>query len=479
MKLRTRISLTFVGLVLAGVALVGLLSSLAIQKYIETRTIESLHGRLEVLSQLFARGRLSVDSLGGSDAELGSIARTLNVRLTLIRRDGTVIYDSKVPRDSLRNLENHGNRPEVGAARRGGTGSDRRMSVSVNEEFFYAARMITAAQAGALDSGFVRTALSLNDVNAVDRRVGVIVWGVGLLAGVLTVIVSFQMSRRITRPILSISQTAQAIRDGDLNQRIPVTTHDEIADLARAINEMAEKLGTDIAQLRKLERIRSEFLGNVSHELRTPIFSIQGFIETLLDGAVDDASVNRDFLEKAHRQAARLNALLNDLIEISRIESGDMKMSFRYFDVTEFLESVLEEMREHAARKSITLELLADGTAGDRVFGDRERLKQVMINLVDNAVKYTDSGGKIVCRARHENSRVELSVEDTGCGIPQEHLPRIFERFYRVDRDRSREVGGTGLGLAIVKHIVEAHGSAVNVTSAVGKGTSFSFSLKT
>ena len=172
-------------------------------------------------------------------------------------------------------------------------------------------------------------------------------------------------------------------------------------------------------------------------------------------------------------------ALLNDLIEISRIESGDMKMSFRYFDVTEFLESVLEEMREHAARKSITLELLADGTAGDRVFGDRERLKQVMINLVDNAVKYTDSGGKIVCRARHEKSRVELSVEDTGCGIPQEHLPRIFERFYRVDRDRSREVGGTGLGLAIVKHIVEAHGSAVNVTSAVGKGTSFSFSLKT
>jgi two-component system phosphate regulon sensor histidine kinase PhoR len=316
-------------------------------------------------------------------------------------------------------------------------------------------------------------------MDAVSRRVSVIVWGVGLAAAVLTIIVSFQVSRRITQPIMGMAQTAQRIKDGDLAQRIAVTSQGEIGDLARAINDMAEKLSSDIAQLRKLERIRSEFLGNVSHELRTPIFSIQGFIETLLDGAVDDASVNRDFLEKAHRQAARLNDLLNDLIEISRIESGDMKMSFRYFDVAEFLSGIVAEMREPAARKSISVELAPGGTAGRRVFGDRDRLKQVMINLVDNAVKYTEPGGKVVCRAGVEGDRVVLSVEDSGCGIPAEHLERIFERFYRVDRDRSREVGGTGLGLAIVKHIVEAHGGSVSVSSTVGKGSTFSFELKT
>jgi two-component system phosphate regulon sensor histidine kinase PhoR len=241
---------------------------------------------------------------------------------------------------------------------------------------------------------------------------------------------------------------------------------------------MADKLSADITQLKKLEHVRSQFLANVSHELRTPIFSIQGFLETLLDGAVEDREVNRQFLEKAHKHAGRLNTLLNDLIEISRIESGEMKMRFRYFSTSELLEQVVEEMKSHTEKKGISLVLRMEPDAPPEVFGDRDRLKQVMINLIDNAIKYTEQGGHITCKVRPADNRCEIVVEDTGCGIPEEHLPRIFERFYRVDRDRSREVGGTGLGLAIVKHIVEAHGSRINVTSTVGKGSAFAFSLK-
>jgi two-component system phosphate regulon sensor histidine kinase PhoR len=223
---------------------------------------------------------------------------------------------------------------------------------------------------------------------------------------------------------------------------------------------------------------RSEFLANVSHELRTPIFSIQGFLETLLDGAVDDPTVNREFLDKAHRHAGRLNALLNDLIEIARIESGEMKMSFRYFSIGEFLLGVIEEMRGQAEKRNLSLSLSPGIRPDELVYGDRDRLKQVMVNLIDNAIKYTEPGGSIVCFVSVEGDRTVVHVRDSGSGIAPEHLPRIFERFYRVDRDRSREVGGTGLGLAIVKHIVEAHGGTISVESTVGKGSTFSFSLK-
>ena len=300
----------------------------------------------------------------------------------------------------------------------------------------------------------------------------------GVLAVLFSTLASFQVSKRVTKPILGIGSIAQDIISGHLDHRVTVTQNDEIGTLGRTINEMADKLSSDIMQLRKLERVRSEFLGNVSHELRTPIFSMQGFIETLLDGAVDDASVNREFLEKAHRQSERLNALLNDLIEISRIESGDMKMSFRYFEVEEFVRSTVEELKAQAEKKRLSLEVRLESTSGVKVYGDKERLKQVLVNLVDNAIKYTDAGGSVVCRVSVDGPSVVFSVEDTGTGIAEEHLQRIFERFYRVDRDRSREVGGTGLGLAIVKHIVEAHESTVSVTSTPGQGSVFTFRLR-
>lgn len=319
--------------------------------------------------------------------------------------------------------------------------------------------------------------LSLSHTNSGSAANILIFFGLILL--VVLALVSLRVSRRISTPLLRMAETAESITGGAVNERIRLdNVDDEIEQLGTALNMMAEKLSNDIEKLKKLERVRSEFLGNVSHELRTPIFSIQGFLETLLDGAVDDPSVNRDFLEKAHRHAERLNVLLSDLIEISRIESGEMKMSFRYFSINSLTHKVADEMRPEAKKKNITMDVLSEMHGNDDAYGDKDRIHQVLVNLVDNAIKYTDQEGSIRIQTKALQAVCEVTVEDTGCGIPAEHVPRVFERFYRVDRDRSREVGGTGLGLAIAKHIVEAHGGTIRAESKVGEGSRFVFTLK-
>jgi two-component system phosphate regulon sensor histidine kinase PhoR len=258
---------------------------------------------------------------------------------------------------------------------------------------------------------------------------------------------------------------------------------DELGDLAlvAAIGEARQKQSRDFAAMQKLERVRSEFLGNVSHELRTPIFAVQGFIETLLDGAVDDPNVNRDFLERASLQASRLNNLLSDLIDISRIESGEMRMSYRLFDLTTFVKDVVRELQPVAELKSMKVVLIENNASDIEVFGDKDRIKQVLVNLIDNAIKYGEDPRPVEVELIPDSPNDEMvtvKVRDHGKGISSEHLPRLFERFYRVDKDRSRSTpGGTGLGLAICKHIIEAHQSKIQVKSAPGEGSAFSFAL--
>jgi two-component system phosphate regulon sensor histidine kinase PhoR len=304
------------------------------------------------------------------------------------------------------------------------------------------------------------------------------------LAGILATVlfysfeeVLYSYGKRRAKLLTTIVDALQRISAGDLSVQLPKTGPAELKQVSELTNQIVGNLKRDIAKLEKLERVRSEFLANVSHELRTPIFSIQGFIETLIDGAVDDPNVNREFLRKAYEHSERLSVLLNDLIEISRIESGEMRMSFRYFDISPFLAKVVEELLPKAEKKSLELVLPA-GSKEVLVLGDKERIRQVLYNLIDNSIKYTDPGGKIEVGFEELPNSVRLFVRDTGVGIAEEHLSRIFERFYRVDKDRSRSLGGTGLGLAIVKHIIEAHNSRVDVKSEPGKGSEFSFTLK-
>ena len=263
-----------------------------------------------------------------------------------------------------------------------------------------------------------------------------------------------------------------------MDAQLKIKSKDEIGLVAKAINELVEKLKADIVQLKKLEQVWTQFLGNVSHELRTPIFAVQGYLETLLNGAVDDPSVNHVFLEKAQSNLGRLNALLEDLINISQIESGEMKMSFRYFRVNEFLESIIKDYEPIAAANNVALNLSCETLTEDEVFGDKDRLRQVLNNLISNAIHYNKPGGEVIVASKKSEHSIQLSVRDTGVGISSDQIPRIFERFYRVDSNRSRELGGTGLGLAIVKHIVDAHGSNVNVESKIGEGSVFRFLLK-
>jgi two-component system phosphate regulon sensor histidine kinase PhoR len=478
MKLRSRIAVTYISLTVAGVVLVSLISSWQIRQFITTRSTGTLAAQAELFGQQMERGLLLCDGRASTDSILTMSAAAIGTRLTVIDNDGRVVFDSAVPRDSLRTMENHAFRPEVQSARTHGTGAARRVSHTNGHEYVYVARRLTIPGSDLLDGGVLRLALPAADLQALDRQVQIMVWIIGFIVVVIVAAVSLQVAGRITRPIQHIARTAAAITQGDLNARVQETGGDEIASLAAGINEMARTLGADLERQRKLERVRTEFLGNVSHELRTPIFSIQGYLETLMDGAVDDPAVNREFLGKAHTHAERLNALLNDLIEISRIESGEMKMSFRWFALNQFLETVEDDMRPLAERKQISLATEYPAVPDLRVWGDRDRLKQVMVNLIENAVKYTEPGGKIRVGVALEKDQATISVSDSGIGIPEEHQRRIFERFYRVDKDRSRDVGGTGLGLAIVKHIVEAHGGMIGVTSEPGKGSVFTFTVK-
>ncbi len=243
----------------------------------------------------------------------------------------------------------------------------------------------------------------------------------------------------------------------------------------------ADSMGTllvlhDVTELRRLERARQEFVGNASHELRTPLTAIRGYVETLLEGAVDEPGRARPFLEVVARHAERMSRLVDDLLDLSNIESGRLQLERHAVPLDEVARPVLALHQEAASKKGITLRLEIPPDLPPAL-ADRDRLQQVLINLVDNAIKFTSAGQVTLSAQKASSSRLEVMVTDTGTGISSMDLPRVTERFYRVDRARSRERGGTGLGLSIVKHLVHAHGGELHIESELGKGTTVRFTL--
>jgi two-component system phosphate regulon sensor histidine kinase PhoR len=230
----------------------------------------------------------------------------------------------------------------------------------------------------------------------------------------------------------------------------------------------------DITNVRRLEKVRQDFVANISHELRTPIASLKALVETLQDGAIADKSVAEDFLYRMQVETDKLAQMVSELGELSRIESGDFSIKVEPLDIAVVAARVAERLRAQAERAMLSLNL--DVAIGlPHIMGDENRIEQVLVNLVHNAIKFTPQGGRVTISLGVENDAVSISVSDTGIGIPADDLPRIFERFYKVDRARSG--GGTGLGLAIAKHIVQAHGGDIRVASEEGKGSTFTFSL--
>lgn len=310
-------------------------------------------------------------------------------------------------------------------------------------------------------------------------------WYVDVLAFALTFVIAYAIYfytlqyfiyRKIKLIYKFIYQTKATRREEFFYQNIlPQKSIDEVS---RDVERWALEKKDEIELLQKNEQFRKEFLMNLAHELRTPIFTVQGYVHTLLNGAIDDANVNRKFLNNATKGIQRLVQLADDLDQISKLESGKIPLIQESFIIQELVKDVYEEMMLKAKERNMEL-LLKKGTeASITVYADKQKVKQVVVNLVENALKYGNEGGTITTGFyQMDEGRVYIEVSDDGPGIAEQHLSRIFERFYRADRSRSREIGGTGLGLAIVKHIIEAHGQTVTVRSKVGVGSSFGFTL--
>jgi len=242
------------------------------------------------------------------------------------------------------------------------------------------------------------------------------------------------------------------------------------------LENTTDRLTEELTNTKKFKINRNEFLGNVAHELRTPICAIQLSIETLIDGAVKDDNVNIDFLNRALSHTNRLSELSDDLIKISKLEAG-MKLSKRYIRINDLIKEVIDSLHFISSSKKVGIRTNFEVKDSMQVLCDSDAIKQVIMNLTDNAIKYTSEGGEVVISTLPGEKEVIISVKDTGLGIPEEDIPRIFERFYRVEKTRSRDMGGSGLGLSIVKHIIELHNSKISVQSKSGEGTEFRFGL--
>lgn len=248
-------------------------------------------------------------------------------------------------------------------------------------------------------------------------------------------------------------------------------------EINRLLDEWSEASREEIDHLKQVETYRRDFLGNVSHELKTPLFSVQGYIHTLIDGGIEDQDINLHYLGKASKGIDRLVHIVEDLESISRLESGELIVEKRTFEIIDLIKDVIDSLELMASDKDVSFEVKHEGADQVYVHADKDMIRQVLVNLIVNSIKYGRQGGKTVVKVHSGSEKVLVEVADDGIGIEKRHLARLFERFYRVDSARSREQGGTGLGLAIVKHIVEAHGESIQVTSEYGVGTTFSFTL--
>lgn len=273
------------------------------------------------------------------------------------------------------------------------------------------------------------------------------------------------------------SQIAEAVKNPSFRDRIESNSSNEIEVLESAVRRLIREKTIEIDNLKELERMRKEFLGDVAHELRSPIFNIQGYIHTLIEGAMEDEQVSRKFLDKAARHVDHLTTLVQDLVTISRIEAGEVNLEIKEFDCKELIREVIDLQDLSAKQKKISLQMKFPDTPSLLVRADRQKIRQVLINLISNSIKYGREGGHTLIGLVESPGLVTIEVADNGEGIPEEHLARIFERFYRVDKSRARTQQSTGLGLAIVKHFIEAHKQKVFVTSREGVGSIFSFTL--
>ena len=453
-------------LVVALAALDVLVTDLAENNYMAERR-RDLTEKARMLAELSGAGFSELPR-----PEFIALARRAGVRITVIAPNGVVLADS----DALpEKMENHGNRPEIIAALAGGEGTSRRLSPTLGVQSFYVAVPVRV--------GALRVAVPLSDIQSQISAIRKETLLSMVYAFIPAMLIAAFLARAVSSRIGQIIEYAEQLADGGFRRRLRWEGKDEISLLARKLDETAEKLElsfddlkSEHAELERQEQIRKDFVINVSHELRTPLASIQGYTETLLNGAIDDRDNNLRFLNIIRQNAERLANLTADLLTLSRLELKLEKLTPAVHLVNQIVRDCVDSLKPIADRNGIRLKLLV-APEDTVVFCDSEAVHQALSNLLDNAIKYTPEEGRIEVTATPRGEFVEIGVRDSGPGIPKEELPRLFERFYRVDKARSRELGGTGLGLSIVKHAVRAMGGSVWVDSEPGRGTIFAFTV--
>jgi two-component system phosphate regulon sensor histidine kinase PhoR len=282
----------------------------------------------------------------------------------------------------------------------------------------------------------------------------------------------------VYRRISSVLDKLRTLKELGPSKKRNGQSTDMLDLLNTEVQEWAAERKEEIDHLNRLEMYRKEYLGNVSHELKTPIFSIQGYILTLLEGGLEDPGINRDYLQRAERSVDRMIAIVEDLQAITQLETGELELDIERFELIALARDVVDAEEMRAKSNKIHFEILNDAGPAVYVMADRFRMRQVLVNLVVNSVRYGRENGETKIKIHDAGDKIVVEVADNGIGISKVHLSRVFERFYRVDKSRSRSQGGTGLGLAIVKHIIEAHKQNIDVISTEGVGSAFSFTLR-
>lgn len=445
-SLKNRITIYFV--IIAGLA-IGLTTVLTLFVYysiFQKQVYKDLKTNAEMLKDVILNCDLE-------DTEY--IFHNEVVRVTVVNRDGKVLYDSNVPSETM---ENHQNREEIVEAFRNGSGQDMRHSETLNQNTYYYALKLypdKVLRVGKEEKGL----LSLLYNTLPFYFLGIVI------LSLISLIMSRLLTKRIVKPIQEIGLNINQFED--LKNSVP---YEELKPFANTIWIQHDSISKQLKTLEKSERIRQEFTANVTHELKTPLTSIIGYAELIESGITKQEDIPH-FSSEIRNCAARLLHLINDIIELSELDETEVEVVKEDIDFYEIGKKCVNGLMISAKKHQVTLKI--EGSSS-MVHANKMMMEELINNLCDNAIRYNRPNGTVLVRIQREEKYTSLTVSDTGIGIPEEHLHRIFERFYRVDKSRSKETGGTGLGLAIVKHIVAKHGERLSIESRVGVGTTIS-----
>jgi two-component system phosphate regulon sensor histidine kinase PhoR len=575
--MKRKIYILFLFLILFSTFLTGLMN----MNLVENNYIKSVE------EKLISNTRLVIDTLHREniidyDKFSKEIANVIDVRITIIDKDGKVLGDSDA---NIHELGNHSDRLEIMEAYKSGVGKSKRFSGSLNENMYYIAVLDEVGKV------VVRLSVPLLQIDEFNKRFFIQTIIFAVIGIVFAFLLGFRFLKTIVNPINELSSVAKSITSGDYGQKVFLNSDDEIGELAKNFNKMSEELKIkideineksdetnailssmingviainnekeimfinesvvkifenninvedvkgkkvleifrndklddsineminnpnineseihlnnldnekilkiflneiistikpyiqigfvimiqDITEILKLENMRKEFVSNVSHEIKTPLTSIRGFVETLKDMDDNETEMRKRFLDIIELESIRLNNLIDDLLVISEIEKGKKNIEFEKIDIKDSLDEIILILNQLAFKKNIEFEINLSKNLPN-IYGNSRLFKQILINLVDNGIKYTSEGGKVLLIIECNKNECIFIVKDTGIGIEKKHLSRLFERFYRVDKSRSRKVGGTGLGLSIVKHAVSTFNGEITVNSKINKGTEF------